>query len=201
MTQQFFMTKQDLQAHFKPSLSVQALFQEIRRELLQEHKILTRIFVDEGSFESESSLELEKQVGEFDKIGYEFISVSDIVRDIAQEWIQVLGDIEQRSSQIGKAEAHLDLQWVKKETLHIQETFADLIDSFESIKEYFGDTLVAPFIQVDQVEENMKSILSDMNKSCDQNNHKEWMNIYHTKFVKVIEVWQTFFHGVFRIFN
>ncbi len=201
MTQQYFLTREELQHHFQPSLSLETLFEGIRKELLSEHKIMTRVFIDEGSFESEKVIGLPHVVQDINKIGYEFISVKDIVRDISSEWITVLEEIEQRTSQIKKTSSYLDLVWMKNETKHIEETFADLMESYESIREYFGDTLVAPFIQVDQVEAHMKTILSDLNTAIHEQSSDKWLSLHNTSFVKVVELWQTFFHGVFRIFS
>jgi hypothetical protein len=201
MTQQYFITREDLQNHYKVDSSVYSILQEIRKELLSEHKILTRIFVDEGSFENEESVEKSKSLSQVARLGFEYISVRDIVSDICTEWIEILEDLNNRSFKVGESSQELDLLWASRETKNIETTFADLVESYLGLKEYFGDTLLAPFIQIDGVEISMNQFVINLRESLAQEETKKWFALYQGEFVKLIEVWQTFFNGVFRVFN
>lgn len=209
MTNQYFITASELQGHYQTDAdgkkiagqppTVKQVFDSIRKELLSEHKILTRIFVNERSFEHEDFVEA-GNLDSVQKLGYEFISVAQIIQDMVKEWDQVIEDILKRGNHVKKLETSLSPEWMAKENLHIQETFADLVESFESIKEYFGDSLIAPFIQVDCVEERMALLLKQFNQALDEKDTKTWYRLFHTEFVQVLEIWQTFFYGVQRIF-
>lgn len=201
MTQQYFITREDLQNHYKVDSPVYSILQEIRKELLSEHKILTRVFVDEGSFENEESVERSKSLSQIHRLGFEYISVRDIVRDICTEWLEVLEDLEKRSTKVQVDSLALDLIWAQKETKNIETTFADLIESFLSLKEYFGDTLLAPFIQIDGVDAAMNDLILQLRSALSEEDRQKWFSNYKGQFVKVIEIWQTFFNGVYRVFN
>ena len=201
MTQQYFISREDLQNHYKIDSPVYSILQEIRKELLSEHKILTRIFVDEGSFENEEAVEKSKPLSQVRRLGFEYISVRDIVRDICEEWLDVLEDLSRRASRVQEESQTLNLNWAQKETVNIETTFEDLVESFLSLKEYFGDTLLAPFIQIDGVEVSMKHFIAQLRDCLVQEDRKKWFALYKGQFVKVVEVWQTFFNGVFRVFN
>lgn len=199
MSQIFLMNEQDLKTHFAPETPIRSICETLQKELAHRHLVMTKFYLDGNSFAPEEVQDLSTQTKEVRFIQYEVVSVVSIVDDMTTEWDNILSQLMTRVARISKKKS-ASKEAVEQETENIFETCQDLLESYESLKMYFGDSVLAPFIQVDEAKKRMLNMTLHLQEAAQQNHFSEWQKILQVQFVDVLELWQTFFYGIRKIF-
>jgi hypothetical protein len=199
MSQIFLMNEQDLKTHFAPETPIRNICETLQRELADRHLVMTKFYMDGNSFAPEDILELPTQTQDVRFIQYEVVSVVSIVDEMTKEWDGILAQLMSRVARISKKKK-ASKEGMAQETENILETCQDLLESYDSLKMYFGDSVLAPFIQVDEAKKRMLGMTVHLQEAVERNQFTEWQKILQVQFVDVIELWQTFFYGIRKIF-
>lgn len=199
MSQIFLMNEQDLKTHFAPETPIRSICETLQRELAGRHLVMTKFYMDGNSFAPEEILELPTQTQDVRFIQYEVVSVISIVDEMTKEWDAILGQLMTRVARISKKK-QASAEGMAQETENIFDTCQDLLESYDSLKIYFGDSVLAPFIQVDEAKKRMLGMTLHLQEAAEKNQFTEWQKILQVQFVDVIELWQTFFYGIRKIF-
>lgn len=199
MSQIYLMNEQDLKTHFAPETPVRSICETLQKELADRHLVMTKFYLDGNSFAPEEVLDLSTQTRDVRFIQYEVVTVLSVVDEMTAEWDRILAQLMKRVARITK-KTSASKEGMSQETENIFETCQDLLESHESLKMYFGDTVLAPFIQVDEAKKRMLAMTLNLQEAVAQNQFEEWKKILQVQFVDVLELWQTFFYGIRKIF-
>ncbi len=199
MSQIFLMSEDDLRLHFSPDTPIRSICESLQKELADRYLVMTKFYLDGNSFAPEEVQELSTQTQDVRFIQYEVVSVVSIVDEMTSEWDKILGQLMTRVARIAKKSSGSP-EGIAQETENIFETCQDLLESYDSLKVCFGDSVLAPFIQVDEAKKKMLVMTLQLQEAEKKNDFAEWQKILKVQFVDVIELWQTFFYGIRKIF-
>ena len=199
MSQIYLMNEEDLKTHFAPETPIRNICETLQRELADKHLVMTKFYLDGTSFAPEEVLDLATKTQDIRYIQYEVVSVLSVVDEMTAEWDRILAHLMKRVARIAKKQS-ASKEGILQETENIFETCQDLMESYDSLKTYFGDSVLAPFIQVDEAKKRMLAMTLNLQEAAHKNQFEEWKKILQVQFVDVLELWQTFFYGIRKIF-